>query len=292
MLILGHGDQLVGPHDLWTAWSFDPLVAVTVVVLAFIHDRGRIERQGDRRHWLFVSGLIVVVVAVMGPVDALGRSLASAHMVQHLLLFSVASPLIAFSRPGADLLRGMSPSIRRLVPPARRRLGLSVSVLRRLRHPALAWLFAVGTLWLWHSRLLYELALDEPLVHAIEHASFLAAGLGVWSVVAHAGRPRRVEPGLAIIMLFTLGLASTLLAALMTFAPEPWYEAYATTTEPWGLDHLDDQRLAGLLMWFPVGILYVVSALVLLVRWLGGDADGAGHSDVTWPEKRTRPLST
>lgn len=269
-MLIAHVGQPIAPHDLWSAWSTDPVVAVSLPALFWLHRRGTAAEPGSglRRTQLFRSGLIVVGLALLSPLDAVSGALASAHMVQHLLLFAVAAPLLAFSRPLAPLSRGLPPSLRSLLPGFRRRVGLDMDTVRLARAPAPAWLAAVATLWLWHARFFYELALANRLVHALEHTAFLISGLAVWSVIANAGRARRTSPGIAILMLFTLGLTSTLLAALMTFSPVPWYDAYARSTEPWGLSPLGDQQLAGLIMWFPVGILYVGAALVLLMRWL------------------------
>lgn len=266
-LLLAHDGQPIGPHDLLAAWQPDPLIALALAVAGFTYARGRRRAEpGARRR--FYAGLAVVAVALLSPIEAMSASLASAHMVQHLLLSSVAAPLLVAARPYVTLLRG-SPSF---VRKANRRLQSKVGPRGRRRVgqalPAVAWLGAVGNLWLWHSRALYDLAVANDIAHALEHVAFLGSGLLFWSVILHAGRTRQVSVISAALLLFTAGLSGTLLAALLTFSRRPWYDSYLATTEPWGLDPLSDQQLAGALLWFPPALLYTTAALWLLMRHL------------------------
>lgn len=263
-----HTGEAFAPHDLWGAWSPDVSVWLSVAVLWLAYDRGRRRIDGSRRARLFASGLVVILVALVSPLDALAGSLASAHMVQHLLLSSVAAPLLVFAVPAGPLGRSVPTPVMGAVRGGRRRLDPDGRLRRAASHSATAWVLAAATLWMWHAPVLYDLALRSRFFHVVEHVCFLVSGLAVWSVVRRSLLGRTPTYGFAMAFLFTLSLQGTVLAALMTFSAEPWYEAYETTTAAFGLNARSDQQLAALLMWFPIGALHLVTALVLLERWL------------------------
>jgi cytochrome c oxidase assembly factor CtaG len=123
-----------------------------------------------------------------------------------------------------------------------------------------------GVFWLWHIPAWYDAAVAHPVLHAFEHTTLLGAGLLFWWVVL--GVRWQGRTGIAVLYLFLAGLASGALAALLTLAPTPLYHAHLTTSAAWGLSPLEDQQLAGAIMWVPGGLVYLVAALVLFVRWL------------------------
>lgn len=266
LTLLAHAGEL-RPHDLWTAWPFDPLVLAGVVGAAVVHARGRRPGRDERRRRLaFTGALVTIAVALLSPLDPLAGVLLSAHMVQHVLLVLVAAPLLAIAAPGPELLRGLPGGARRATRTLRRRAGVSVGVVRWWRHPVLRWLLFVATLWLWHAAALYSAAVEHDAVHALEHVSFLATATLVWSSVLGPVRVR-VSRGFAVLGVFALALQSTFLSVLLTFARAPWYEPYATPAPGWDVDPLADQQLAGVLMWIPAGLLHAGIGLALLVSW-------------------------
>jgi putative membrane protein len=271
-VILAHVGQPPQPHDLWSTWNLEPALVGGIVLVLWLHHRGRARggrRPVDgRRARCFVVGLLVIAVATISPLEPLTGALASAHMVQHVLLVLVAAPLLAFSAPGSTLLRGSPPSVRRASGRWRRRLGPGSSRLRVPHHPATVWLLHVGTLWIWHSAVFYDAALTSGPLHVLEHATFLLTGVLFWRVVVGARGAGRVPGGLGVLLVFGMAMQSVLLSLLLTFAREPWYEGYTETTTAWGLAPLADQQLAGVIMWVPAGLVYVVTALALLGAWL------------------------
>jgi putative membrane protein len=114
----------------------------------------------------------------------------------------------------------------------------------------------------------YDAALDNQLLHVLEHVSFLVTAVLFWQVVVGVRGAARVSGGLGVLLVFATAMQSVLLSVLLTFARTPWYSGYATTTAPWGLDPLTDQQLAGAIMWIPAGGIYLVVALALLVAWI------------------------
>jgi putative membrane protein len=270
--ILAHPGQPPAPHDLWGAWNLDPVLLGGLLLAAWAFWRG--QTSGPRRpvdSWrarCFSGALVALGLALLSPLDALSGSLASAHMVQHLLLLLVAAPLLALSAPSSAILRGSPLALHRARSPWRRRLGLTHGNLGVLRHPAAVWLLSVGVVWFWHAAAPYDATLDNQLLHVLEHASFLVTAVLFWQVVVGVRGAARVSGGLGVLLVFAMAMQSVFLSVLLTFARTPWYSGYAATTAPWGLDPLTDQRLAGVIMWIPAGVIYLVVALALLVTWI------------------------
>ena len=277
---LAHSGQPPAPHDLLGAWNFDPALLLGLLAAAWIYRRGQSygRRGRDAKTWrwkCFVGALVTIGVALVTPLDALSRALASAHMVQHVLLLLVAAPLLALGAPAGALLRGSPLAIRRAAGRWRRRLSLTHDRLHALSHPATVWLLHVATLWFWHAAVPYGAALESEPLHILEHASFLITGVLFWWVVVGARDPRRASSGFSVLLVFGMAMQSVFLSVLLTFARTPWYSGYAMTTRPWGLEPLSDQQLAGVIMWIPAGAIYVGAGLALLVAWLrAAERDG------------------
>lgn len=265
------------PDRLWLAWHADPIVVFSLVGLGWMYARGaralwRVAGpERGVRTWqaaAFGVGLGVVGVALVSPLDALADVLFSAHMVQHLLLVTVAAPLIGVGAPVLPLIWAWRRSARVAVA---RALGRAHPLLKAtLILSSLPVAFAVHSLalWVWHTPGLYEGALRNAAVHASEHLVLLGTGVLVWSAacsgLARTGR----AAGASALYVAGLGVQCMALGALITFAPQPWYAFYAGTSGAWGLSAMDDQVLAGVLMWVPAGLVYLTLALVLLGAWL------------------------
>jgi putative membrane protein len=284
-MTLTHPGQPLAPHDLWGAWNLDPLTVLGLLLAAWAFRAGYVRGRGQpvdrRRARYFAGALVALAVALLSPLDALSGALASAHMVQHLMLVLVAAPLLAYSAPAATLLRGTPRTVRRGLGRWRGRLRLTRVRTGVLRQPGPVWLLHVGALWFWHAAGPYGAALEHELVHVVEHASFLLTGVLFWNVIAASRRPGGVSAGFGVLLLFATAMQGVFLSALLTFAATPWYEGYAETTRAWGIDPLADQQLAGVIMWIPGGVLYILAALVLLAWWI---------KDSEPPDTDARPL--
>lgn len=260
------------PSELWAAWSWNPIIWSGLAGAALVHHQGyRSIAAGRRRsarghRVLFGLGLLSVAVALVSPLDALSTALASAHMVQHLMLIVVAAPLLVASAPLAPLIRGLPHPIR----PSVRRLRRSrwAQMASRLTRQAAA-MAAVHTfaVWFWHAGSPYDAALDSDVIHAMAHATLLATAVASWAAILHTGANVRTMGGAVVLVLFGLSVQSAILGALLTFAPRAWYGAYTDTTTAWGLTPLADQQLAGVIMWVPAGVVYLVVALCMLTSW-------------------------
>lgn len=268
---LAHAGLPLAPHDLWWSWNVDPLILMGLALVSGGYLLGRRASRRPPPRWrsaCFAVGLAAVAVALVSPLDALSGSLASAHMVQHVLLILVAAPALAASAPMATIAAGIPSGLRRTGARWRGHAGLGTGRLRRLWAPPTVWLLHVAALWTWHASVLYGAALDHEGVHALEHATMLGTALLFWGVVAGSHGAWQVDRGQAVLLVFLMAMQSVLLSVLLTFAGTAWYGGYAETTAAWGLEPLADQRLAGVIMWVPASALYLGAVLFLLLAWL------------------------
>jgi putative membrane protein len=215
----------------------------------------------------YAAGLLSLWIALLSPLDRLADVLFSAHMGQHEVLMLVAPPLIVLGRPLYALAWALPEA-------ARRRATLVVQgpgfqhAWHGLTHPLVVLLLHGATLWLWHVPRFFEEALGHEGVHAVQHASFFVTAALFWWALVH-GRYGRVGYGAAVFFVFATAMHSGLLGAMITFAQRQWYPTHALRTGAAGVDPLQDQQLAGLIMWIPAGVLLAVLGLALLSAWLG-----------------------
>jgi putative membrane protein len=226
------------------------------------HGRTRVDRI---QRMAFAAGIAVLFVALVG-LHELSEKLLSAHMIQHELLMLVAAPLISFGFPLASGLWLVPASVRGRLIAGARRAGI-VAVGGIVAAPAAVFLLHGCALWLWHLPALYQAALENETVHAAQHLSFFITAVLFWSGLLH-GRYGRLGYGAAVVFVFATAVHSGLLGALLTLSRDLWYPVYASSSAELGLTPLEDQQLAGLVMWVPAGILLTIGGLAFLTAWV------------------------
>jgi cytochrome c oxidase assembly factor CtaG/cytochrome c2 len=258
------------------AWSFEPSVLAGLAAAAVCYAAGvRRIQQRDRPAPLlrareaaaFAAGLAVLFVALVSPLDSIAGQLFWVHMVQHLLLLLVAAPLLVIGRPALVFLWAFSRHGRRRVGQVWAGLGLRV-VIDALMHPAIVWILFCGAFLVWHFPGPYQAALRHQGLHTLEHLSFLVTALMFWSIVIEPSGRRRLGHGPTLVFVMTAAILSGLPGALIALAPRPLYPAHAAGVASWGLTALEDQQLAGIVMWIPGGFVYLVAAGWVFVNWL------------------------
>jgi cytochrome c oxidase assembly factor CtaG len=267
--------HLIGPHDLWHAWTFEPAVIGLLLASSGLYAWGvarlwsASEPGGGVQIWrvlCFAGGMVALFIALVSPLHAMGSALFSAHMAQHEVLISIAAPLLVLGRPVIPFVWALPMSSRRSLGDLARNPGIE-KAWSVLTTPSIAFGLHAVALWAWHLPGLYQATLASELLHSFQHASFLFTALLFWWTILGASRAE-IARGRAILYLFLTALQTGALGALLTFAPSLWYPAYARTTGPWGLSPLDDQQLGGLIMWIPGSLAYLVAALALFAQWL------------------------
>jgi len=285
--VYAHVGKPPEPHDLWTAWSLEPVTLVALAFSAWGYTRGArtLWRRAGRgrsvavwRAWCYAGGMAAVFLALVSPIDAVGSALFAAHMVQHLLLTTVAPPLLLLGEPLLVTLWAFPARTRRAIGGWWRRSRIVRPLWRAVARPAVAVGLHLTAIALWHVPRPYDAALREPALHVAEHLSFFGSALLFWWLVCDRGARRRLGAPLAVVALFVVAMQGTVLGALLTVARQPWYTSHLATTGAWGLTPLEDQQLAGLVMWVPAGLVYLVAAAVLTAGALAGGASirGAG----------------
>jgi len=195
-------------------------------------------RSGQRR--LFHVAMLIAGLALFGPLDELAERSTAWHMGQHMLLIVVVAPMLVLARPLAQWRAVLGP-----------RADVVWRPLHRLsRRPMLCALLHAAAIWFWHAPGPYIAAVQTPLWHVLEHASFLLTGWLFWWSVLRPGRSGALPAAGAL--LFTV-MHTGLLGALLSFAKVPLYSTGATA--------LADQQLAGLVMWVPGGLVYLLAAV-------------------------------
>jgi putative membrane protein len=272
-----HPGVAPAPHDLWRSWSVEPVVVSGLIVAAWAYWRGvrALWRHAGTgrgvsrgRVWWYGGGLAAVAMALLSPIDKIGNALFAVHMVQHLLLVMVAAPLLVLGEPLLPILWALRLDARRMVGRQWHAARQVRAVWHLLRTPIVAWTLHVVALWVWHLPVLYDRAVRDEGIHIIEHLSFFATALLFWWVLLDRRARRRLGAGAAIFYLFTAALQSTLLGAGLSLARHPLYAAHWGTTTAWGLSPLEDQQLAGLIMWVPASAIYLAMLAPMLVRML------------------------
>jgi putative membrane protein len=280
--LLAH--QPVAPSELWSAWRPDFLIIAVLALTVVLYHQGlgRLRRRrrrvpGRGSVVAFDSGMAALAVALASPLDAAAASIFAAHMVQHLVLVVVAAPLLVCGRPGLVFTWALPARPRRLV----RRVGARPAVRRiaeALSHPIFVWALATVTMWAWHHPALYEAAVKHDPVHVVEHATLLLTAAAVWAVAL--GRVRHPVPvPVGALVLLATALQGGALGAVLTLARVPLYTVHAAMAPRWGLTPIEDQQLAGALMWMPAGLVYVGVTATLLVRWFAALDAPAGIAD-------------
>jgi len=275
-----HPGLAPAPHDLWRTWPASPGVVAGLALGGAWYAIG-IRRAWRRagagrgvarwRAWAYAAGLAAVALALLTPLDAVADALFTAHMGQHLVLLLVAAPLLAAGVPALALLWALPEGARRRAGRAWAARPALRGALALLVAPGIAITLHVGSVLFWHMPAPYDWALRRPAVHALEHATLLgAAALFWWPVVRPAAghAARRFGDGARLLYVTAAGVPMGLLGAALTFAVRPWYAGHYGTTAAWGLTPLEDQQLAGVVMWVPAGLVYLGVASALFVRWL------------------------
>jgi putative membrane protein len=229
------------------------------------HERNNVERW---RAGSFVMGLLFIWIATASPLATLDHEMLTAHMVQHLLLMTLAPPLILLGMPGKPLGHGL---LRRFLQTVHR--PLRSKPMQRLAsavtHPALCWFAAAGTLVMWHIPSVFMLGLRSQMWHSVEQLCFLASGLLFWWPVVRSSASTSKSPEWFILLyLFLATLPCDILSGFLVFCDRVVYPVFLSSPRAFGLSALEDQQCAGALMWTCVTVVYLVAGTVFTARLL------------------------
>lgn len=269
------------------SWEWRPEVLIPLIAAGVIYFVGwrRLRIKGRRRsnlanswrllaYWL---GILLIALALLSPIDVMASQLFFMHMIQHLLLVMLAPPLLMLANPMPFLLWGLPSGLRRragrFLSSLLHRQSTSRKYLRAATAPGISWMLFIIFLIGWHDPNLYEAALRSDMVHDLEHLTFFATAMLFWWHVVGAGphihkrfsRPARVMYVIAAIP------PNMLTGIAIAFAGQVIYTYYLSVPRLWGITALEDQTLAGVIMWVPGSMMYIIAVLILTARWLQGE---------------------
>lgn len=267
------------PHaapGLTTTDIWNRATAISLIVLGILYaigstrlrraDAGRLTLPGWRVG-AFATGLVATAIALLGPLDRWSEILFSAHMAQHEILMLIAAPLMVAGKPFIATLWAIPRT-------ARGRLGdlmhhpVPATLWDRLTGPFTVLIIHAAVLWGWHIPVMYEAALRNETVHVIQHLGFFFSAALFWWALIH-GRYGRLGYGVGVLYVFATAMHTQILGALLTFGSRIWYPTHAERTAAAGLQAVEDQQLAGIVMWIPFGVIFVFIGLALFAAWLG-----------------------
>jgi putative copper resistance protein D len=284
---LAHGvmpAEAPSASGLLLGWTVEPLVtlplaAAAVGWLALVRAVNRAHPSSPvprRRTAAYLGGLAAIAVALMSGIGRYDTALFSVHMVQHVLLSFVAAPLIVLSVPITLLLRAAGPATRRrwILP------VLHSPFVRALAFPVVAWLLFAAIMWATHFSPLFDAALEDPLIHDLEHVLFLTSALLFWwPALGLDPTPWRMVPPVRALYVFLQMPQNTFLAVALLGAPAVLYPHYATLDRPWGTDPLLDQQIAAGIMWLVGDVAFLAAVIGLVWVWMREDARDSARAD-------------
>jgi cytochrome c oxidase assembly factor CtaG len=258
------------------AWSIPPYFTAGVILTAVVYARGfrRLHAQMPARFpsWrllAFMGGLGAMLIAIASPMTAFDDLLLQVHMAQHMLLMFVAPPLILLGAPQIAMLRGLP------VTAARRLIGplLKLRTLRKvadaLAYPAVCWMALAVAIWTWHAPGPFQLALRSEGWHEVEHWCFFTAALLFWWPVVQPWPSGTRWPRWTMVPYLLLAdVQNTVLSALLTFSDRVIYPYYETVPRLAGITPLNDQIAAGVIMWVPGSLFFLVPGVVIIFNLL------------------------
>jgi cytochrome c oxidase assembly factor CtaG len=269
----------------WSSWTIDPGLIAILLAAAWLYARGyrRAKRLAGARapgisHWLpYGTGLIVLALALMSPLDAIGdRYLLSAHMGQHILLSDVAPALLVLGLRAPILPLGLPRSGLRLLAPG----GRAGRVIALVTNPWVALPLWAAATWMWAIPSVFDYSAGHPVVHALEHATLFYTGLAMWWLIIDPLPSARRDPGARrLVYLGFTRIASACVCLPLTFMTATAYPRYVAAPRVYGLSAITDQHLAGAGMCFLEFLIFGIAMAATFLSFLSRDEQRAAVED-------------
>jgi len=249
---------------LLRAWEWEPSIIAGCIALAAVYGAA-VRFRFARQSVFFFAGVLALFLATASPIDTIGESyLFSAHMLQHFALTMIVPPLLLLGVPSELAERALA------APPVAR-------IERVLRKAPVAWSIGIGAILAWHIPVFFDAGLENEAIHIAQHLCLLVTATIFWWPVLAPLERRRMHPVLAIPYLSTACMACTAIGVTIVFAPAGLYSFYLNPPDPygalslirngWGMSVATDQVTAGLIMWVPCCLVFIIVMLIGLGRW-------------------------
>ena len=249
-------------------WAWPPVVTVAVALVALLWVRATRqvarEHPGNpyprRRTVSFAAALLLVLLALQSGIERYDTTLFSMHMVQHLILLFPVPILLLQAGPVTLLLRVASPRWRARILSVLQSRAVGV-----ISHPLVGWTLLVAVMWGTHLSVMFETALEDEFIHNMEHALYLTTALLFWAPIFSVDPIRhRLRGGSALAYLITQMPQNSFLGVAIMFSSTPLYPHYVSLQRAWGPTPLEDQQLAGAIMWLVGDALFLAAIFVVL----------------------------
>ncbi|MER8464826.1 cytochrome c oxidase assembly protein [Mesorhizobium sp. M1396] len=269
---MAHGDDV---YPAGYPWTFDPWIAGPFAILAALYGLGiiRLASRSRRPGGLLVRalpycfGMLTLGCALLSPLHWLGEHLFTFHMIEHEIVMAVAAPLIVLARPAGILLWGLPGKARRIAG-SLMRSPLICGPWDWCTCATNATIIHGLAIWAWHVPVLFDAAVNDTALHRLQHLSFLATAILFWWAIVW-----RSDYGTSAWHVFATMIHTSVLGALMALAPRVLYVAQTRPAMAWGLTPLEDQQMAGIIMWVPAGTIYAAAAMTMLALWIRGASE-------------------
>lgn len=266
---------------LLRAWDFRPEVMLVLLLAGALFLLGwmRLRKESSDRFtkvWrltAYLAGLALLALALLSPIDTLSNYLLSMHMVQHLLLMMFIPVLLLIANPLPFTLWGMPDALRLRVGGLFRRGSVLRRVLTAITAPGPVWIALVVVLVGWHDPRAYDTTLRYEWVHNLEHLTFFAVAMLFWWHITGAGPRLHGSPsaGMRIALLLVTIPVTMGIGIIIALSAQPIYLHYLTVPRVLGLSVMEDQRLAGAIMWIPGSMMLILAALFLVSQVLSAE---------------------
>jgi putative membrane protein len=259
-----------------------PLI-IALILLALVdslgwYQFGKVYKNSEWRLLAFIVGLALIAGVWATPLARLDHRALTWHMVQHLVLMTIAAPLILLGRPGTVLRNSLLGSFSRRVSGQPIRYAPTHRFSWPLAHPVLCWFAGTGCVILWHVPALFELGMRSEGWHDFEQVTFLAGGLLFCLPVIQQWSERKRPRWFVPLYLFLATLPCDTLSAFLAFCGRVVYSSYASGDELIHNSALRDQEFAGVTMWVWVTFVYLVPAVMITIQELSGSVASPARS--------------
>jgi putative membrane protein len=263
-------------EQIASEWSLHALPLLSLVAVGGMYLRGFVLARRTRpeelpawRAGCFFAGIASIWIAIASPIDALDDFLLTAHMIQHLILMSIAPPLLVLGTPVVPLLRGLPRWVVQNTVGPLLLAGWFQRTVKKVMHPAVAWIAMNFAYVAWHVPRAFELALHSESWHTVEHLCFFTTSLLFWWAVIQPWPSRPLWPRWSVIpLLVTADIINTAVSAFLVFYGRVLYPTYADAPRVSALTPLNDQVAAGAEMWVLGSTIFLGAAVILVWQML------------------------
>jgi putative membrane protein len=253
-------------------WNVVTAITLSVLALLYISGLRSLWRTEAGTHTIrrwqaaaFLTGVASVAISLLSRLDRWSDVLFSAHMGQHEILMLISAPLMVLGRPFIATLWAFPADARTRIANGMKRCS---PAWERITGPLTVLVLHAVVLWVWHIPALFESALHHEALHVFQHLGFFLTAALFWWALIH-GRYGRLGYGVAVLYVFATAMHTQILGALLTFGSRVWYPTHAARTAAAHVNPIDDQQLAGIVMWIPFGVVFLIIGLALFAAWLG-----------------------